>query len=305
MYVAGRMGVDRYMAKELSPAAAAAAQEKANLKEEKKQFKKEQKEQKKEAKRRAAEIAKHEEDLGEDGGGGLVTFFATLLIVALWLAIAFVIIKLDIGGFGSSVLTPILKDVPVLNKVLPGSSMPGTAETDDGYGGYTSLEEAVAYIRQLELELERAQTSSNSKDTELDSLKAEVLRLQEFEQQWMEFQRIKDEFYEEVVYSEKGPGLEAFITWFETMDPATAESIFRQVTVQRQEDTAFLEYAETFSTMKSKTAAAVLEEMVSSNNIDLAVRVLNALSVEKRAEIMNSISAEVAARLLKLMDPGA
>lgn len=283
---------------------AAATQEREDLKAEKKQLKKEQREQRKEAKRRAAEIAKREEDLEEDGGSGLVTFLATLLIVVLWLAIAFVIIKLDIGGFGSSVLTPILKDVPVLNKILPGTSMPGTSETEDGYGGYSSLEEAVEYIRQLELELERAQLASNTKDTELDSLKAEVLRLQEFEQQWMEFQRIKDEFYEEVVYSEKGPGLDAFVKWFETMDPATAESIFRQVAIQQQEDSAFQEYVQTFATMKPKTAASVLEEMAASDNIDLAVRVLNALEVEDRAKIMNSISAEVSARLLRLMDPG-
>lgn len=291
------------MAKELSPAAAVAAEERTKLKEEKKQFKQEQKAQKKEARRRAAEIAKHEEDLGEEGGNGLVTFLATLLIVVLWLAIAFVIVKLDIGGFGSSVLTPILKDVPVLNKILPGSAMPGTADPEDGYGGYSSIQEAVDYIRQLELELERAQTSSNGKDVELDSLKAEVLRLQEFEQKWVEFQRIKNEFYEEVVYSEKGPGLDAFMTWFETMDPTTAESIYRQVAIKRQEDSAFQEYAQTFAAMKPKNAAAVLEEMVASNNMDLAVRILNTLSVDKRADIINSISSDVAAMLLRMMDP--
>ena len=84
------------MAKELSPTAAAAEEEKARIKEEKKQFKQEQKERKKEAKRRAAEIAKQEEALGEDGGSGLVTFLATILIVILWLAIVCVVIKMDI-----------------------------------------------------------------------------------------------------------------------------------------------------------------------------------------------------------------
>lgn len=290
------------MAKELG---SEAEQERENLKEEKKKLKQEQKAQRKEAKRRAAEIAKQEEDLGEDGGSGLVTFFATLLIVVLWLAIACVIIKLDIGGFGSSVLTPILKDVPVLNKILPGSTMTGGTDSGDGYGGYTSIQEAVDYIKQLELEMERVQTASNAKDTELDSLKAEVLRLQEFEQQWMEFQRIKDEFYEEVVYSEKGPGADAFTAWFESMDPSTAESIYRQVAVQQQEDATFQEYAKTYATMKPKNAAAVLEEMVAGDNADLAVRILNALSVDERADIINAISAEAAARLLKMMDPSS
>ena len=114
--------------KELNPVAAAAEEEKAKLKEEKKKFRQEQKAQKKEAKKRAAEIAKQEEALGEDGGNGLVTFFATLLIVILWLAIVCVVIKMDVGGFGSSVLTPILKDVPVINMILPSKSLPASEE---------------------------------------------------------------------------------------------------------------------------------------------------------------------------------
>ena len=75
------------MASDFTSLAAAAEEEKKKLKEEKKRFKQEQKSQKKEAKRRAAEIAKQEEALGEDGGNGLVTVLATILIVVLWLAV--------------------------------------------------------------------------------------------------------------------------------------------------------------------------------------------------------------------------
>ena len=68
-------------------------------------------------------------------------------------------------------MTPILKDVPVLNKILPANSI---TETTDGsaYGGYTSLEDAVDQIKSLELQLEQAQTASAAKEEELDQLKA-------------------------------------------------------------------------------------------------------------------------------------
>lgn len=290
------------MAKEMGPVAAAAAEERIKLKEEKKQFKQEQKAQKKEARRRAAEIAKHEEDLGEDGGNGLVTFLATVLIVFLWVAVACVIVKMDIGGFGSSVLTPVLKDIPVLNLILPGtsSSSKGDETEEDGYGGYASIEEAVAYIRQLELELERAQTASNAKDADLESLKAEVLRLQEFEQMQTEFQRIKNAFYEEVVYSDKGPGLEEYLKYYESMDPTTAETLARQVMLQQQESAEFAEYAEGFAVMKPKSAAALLEEM---DDLNLAARILSALSTEDRANILNVMDTELAAKIVKMMNP--
>ncbi len=290
------------MAKEMSPAAAAAAEERIKLKEEKKQFKQEQKAQKKEAKRRAAEIARHEEDLGEDGGNGLVTFLATVLIVFLWLAVACVIIKMDIGGFGSSVLTPVLKDIPVLNMILPGTSSPSkdNATEEDGFGGYASIQEAVDYIRQLELELERAQTASNAKDADLESLKAEVLRLQEFEQMQTEFQRIKNAFYEEVVYSDKGPGLDAYLEYYRSMDPTTAETLARQVMLQQQESKQFTEYAESFAAMKPKAAADTLEAM---DDLNLAARILNALSSEERANILNVMDTAMSAKILKMMNP--
>jgi len=289
------------MAKEMSPAAAAAAEERIKLKEEKKQFKQEQKAQKKEAKRRAAEIARHEEDLGEDSGNGVVTFFATVLIVLLWLAVACVIVKMDIGGFGSSVLTPILKDVPVLNMILPGTSSSPSKEADEeGYGGYASIEEAVEYIRQLELELERAQTASNAKDADLESLKAEVLRLQEFEQKQTEFQRIKNEFYEEVVYSDKGPGLEEYLKYYESMDPTTAETLAKQVMLQQQENAKFQEYAQGFASMKPQKAASLIENL---DDLNLAARILNALTVDERASILNVMDTELAAKIVKMMNP--
>ena len=117
------------MAREKTPEENAADNERKQLAEEKKKLKKEQQAQRKEAKRRAREIEKQEDAL-EDGneGNSLLTFGATILIVALWLGVICAVIKLDIGGFGSSVVTPILKDVPVLNKILPGNSVTETTD---------------------------------------------------------------------------------------------------------------------------------------------------------------------------------
>ena len=131
------------MAREKTPEEQTTDNERKQLAEEKKKLKNEQQAQRKEAKRRAKEIAKQEDAL-DDGseGSSLLTFGATILIVILWIAVICAVIKLDIGGFGSSVVTPILKDVPVLNRILPGNSI---TETTDGsaYGGYTSLQDAV------------------------------------------------------------------------------------------------------------------------------------------------------------------
>lgn len=289
------------MAREKSPEEMAAESEKKKIQDEKKQLKKQQKDQKKEAKRRAKEIAKREDALiEEEESNGLLTFGATLLIVALWLAVICIIVKLDIGGFGSNVLTPLLKDVPVVNKILPGTNLTETTDSEN-YGGYTSLKDAVAQITVLEKELEKAQKESSSKDEEITTLKAEVVRLKEFEEKQVEFQRIRTEFYEEVVYSDKGPGAEAFQKYYESMDPTTAEYIYKQVVTQIEESQEIQDFAATYSAMKPKQAAAIFEAM--TDNLKLAARILKVMSAEDRGAIMGVMDSEVAARLTKILDP--
>lgn len=287
--------------REKTPEEIAAIAEKRRLQGERKKLKKDQKAQRKEAKRRAKEIAKQEEALGDDeDGGGLATFGATLLVVALWLAVICVIVKLDIGGFGSSVLTPIFKDVPVINRILPNNSLTETTD-QEAYGGYTSLKDAVEQIEALELELERTQSASKVKDEELDKLKAEVLRLQEFEAKQLEFQRIRQEFGEEVLYAENGPGVEEYVKYYEALDPTTAEALYKQAVIQLEESQEIEDYAAAYSEMKPKQAAGIFEAM--TDNLNLAARILKVMSAEDRGEILGVMDSEVAAKLTKLMDP--
>lgn len=289
------------MAKNLTPEEQAAEAEKKKLAEEKKKLKQEQANQRKEAKKRAKEIAKKESELDDEGEhNGFVTFLATLFIVVLWLAVVCIIIKMDIGGFGSTVLKPILEDVPVVNKILPGVSITETNHPES-YGGYTNLKDAVEQIKKLELENDRLQTMGKTKDEQITLLSAEIMRLREFEEKQVEFQRIRSEFYEDVVYAEKGPGPEEYKRFYETMDPTTAEFIYRQVVISLEESKEIQEYASTYSQMKPKQAASIFEAM--ENDLDLVAKILLAMNPESRGAIMGVMKPEIAAKLTKIMDP--
>ncbi len=284
------------MAKELDPAAL----QKKKLQEEKKKMKEEQKRQKKEVKRRARELAQREAELDEEReGNGFVTFLATIFIILVWLAIMCVIIKLDIGGFGSNVLSPLIKDIPVINKILPAEKEPGDLTVDTG--GYTNLKDAVAQIKVLELNLQQVQTENLKLGEEIETLKAENARLSQFEDKQVEFQRIKTEFFEDVVYAENGPGPEEYKKYFEAMDPATAEYLYKQVVAQLEEDKEIQDYALAYSTMKPKKAALIFEDM--QDNLGLVARILNAMNAESRGAILAEMNPEVAAKLTKIMDP--
>lgn len=279
----------------------ASAAEKKRLADEKKKLKEEQKKQKKEARKRAKEIEAQEAELSaDDESGGFFTVIATIGIILVWVAILCVVIKLDVGGFGSKVLTPLLKDVPVVNLILPNSSgKDGNISTDNG--GYTNLNDATEQIKNLELQLQQAQTDNLKLQEDVANLKAENARLQEFEDKQVEFQRIKNEFYEEVVYAENGPGAEAYQKYYESMDPTTAEYLYKQVIAQLQEDKSVQDYAAAYSSMKPKKAAAIFEQM--TDNLNLAARILKTMSAENRGNILAEMDPTIAAKLTKIMDP--
>ena len=278
----------------------ASAAEKKRLADEKKKLKEEQKKQKKEAKKRAKEIEAQEAELSaDDESGGFFTVIATIGIILVWMAILCVVIKLDVGGFGSKVLTPLLKDVPVVNLILPNSQNSGNISTENG--GYTNLNDATEQIKNLELQLQQAQTDNLKLQEDVANLKAENARLQEFEDKQVEFQRIKNEFYEEVVYAENGPGAEAYQKYYESMDPTTAEYLYKQVIAQMQEDKSVQDYASAYSSMKPKKAAAIFEQM--TDNLNLAARILKTMSAENRGDILAEMDPAIAAKLTKIMDP--
>lgn len=278
-------------------------EQKKALKEENKQAKAEQKAKRKEAKQKAKELANEEARINEDDGNNFSVVVTTLIIVVVWIAILCALIKLDVGGFGSSVLKPVLKDVPIVKEILPdevASSGPGDGDDVD-VAGYSSLREAVREIQELQAELAETQAQSAAKDETISKLSEEVERLQTFEDRQVEFERIKNEFYNEVVYAQNGPGADAYVKYYQSMDPATAEALYKQVVVEQVTDEEVEKYAKAYSEMKPKQAAAIFESM--TDNLELAAKILWQMEADDRGKILGVMDSEVAAKLTKIMDP--
>ena len=91
------------------------------------------------------------EDSGEGIGSKILLAFITLLIIVIWLGIIVLLIKLDVGGFGSTVLRPMIKDVPYLNLILPEEE----EDVEEQYQ-FESIEDAIERIKELEAMLDEA-----------------------------------------------------------------------------------------------------------------------------------------------------
>lgn len=276
-------------------------EDKKRFKEDQKKEKNEEKKRKKEAKKKAKELADEEARITEDDSGGFPVFITTVVIILVWVAILCALVKLDVGGFGSGVLAPVLKNVPIINKILPDDGIKNSEGEDIDVSGYSSLKQAVAEIEELEREINRLNEANDIKDQQILSQTEEIERLKTFEAKQVEFERIKNEFYNEVVYADNGPGADEYVKYYESMDPATAEILYKQVIVEEQEDAKVSEYAQAYSEMKPAAAAAIFESM--TDDLELVAKILWQMEPDKRGAILGVMDEEIAAKLTKIMDP--
>lgn len=238
-----------------------------------------------------------EEEEAEVKSSKIVIALVTMVIVVIWLAIIALLIRWDVGGFGSSVLTPVLKDVPYINKILPDTKV----IVNDPSSEYTSLDKAIARIKEQELEIAQAKKISDADLESMKEMKSEIERLQLYEQTSAELEKMKKSFYEEVVFSDQAPDIKEYQKYYESIDPAYAEELYKQVVQQEEVDKKIEEYAATYASMKPKEAAAIMEQM--TDNLKLVADILQNMSTAKRAGILGVMDSKVAASVTKLMEP--
>lgn len=270
----------------------------------KKAAKKAEKARKKEEKKRqnAEKRAGRNDDVEveEESGGKLAVFLVTFVIIVIWLAILALLIKMDVGGFGSTVLNPLLKDVPYINKILPEANNQ-EMETENTEYPYATLDEAVARIKELEVELQEAKNASESSATNAQDLQQQVAQLDEYKAQEAAFEEMKQKFDEEVVFSDKAPDISEYKTYYESIAPENAEAIYKQVVEQTQKDAQIEEYVSMYSKMKPKQAAAIFDTM--KDDLKLVAKILNGMESQDSANILGAMNTDTAAKLTKLMEP--
>lgn len=261
------------------------------------------------ARKKAEKAAKKQEkekmgDLDQDEetstGGKIAVFFVTLIIILIWLAIIVLLIKWDVGGFGSTVLGPVLKDVPYVNRILPDGVVEAESTEDDAYA-FDSMEEAVERIKALEVQLAEAQNSSSADAEYITQLEAQSAELAQYKQEEAAFEAEKEKYYEEVVFGDGAPDIKEYKAYYESIDPANAEMIYRQVAEQTAAEDEIADYVKTYSSMKPKEAAAIFDTM--TNDLKLVAEILENMDAQSRANILGKMNADTAAKVTAIMKP--
>lgn len=266
----------------------------------KKAAKKAEKARKKAEKKAAKNMETDLENTEEEEGGSskLAVALVTLVIIIVWLAILALLIKWDVGGFGSTVMRPLLKDIPYVNRILPDSE--DDLSTEEDYP-YKNMDEAVAYIKELEQELAQAQQGSSENSAYIADLEAQSQKLKEYEANEAAFEEEKEKFYNEVVFSDQAPDIEQYKGYYESIDPDNAELLYKQVVEQQQTDSKISDYVKGYSQMKPKEAAAIFDTM--TDNLNLVAQILENMDAQSRADILGKMNSDTAAKVTEIMNP--
>lgn len=230
-------------------------------------------------------------------GGKVLTIIVAILIVIIWLALFGFLVKTDVGGFGSGVLRPILKDVPIINMILPDYSDAQLAE-EKNYP-YKSLDEAVARIQELEAQLAQLQKTVDDTGASNSELQAELERLKVFEENQKAFEERVKEFDRNVVFAEAAPDISEYKKYYEEINPANAEEIYRQVIEQLQYSDAIVEKANIYKSMEPRPAARILETMTA--DVEYVAKILLAMKPKESAAILAEMDNVFAAKITKKM----
>ena len=235
----------------------------------------------------------------EKAGGKLLSAVLIFMIIIVWLAAMVILIKLDVGHFGSRILRPVLKGVPVINMILPAASDDEAA--NETSLPYKNLAEALAQIDALNATVAADQEKIQSMTEQIQEKDNEIVRLKGFEDDQERFVQLKNEFYNEVVYGNSAPDADTYIKWYESIDPDAAEEIYRQVVAQQEASSEIKDLATTYAEMEPASAAKILETM--KGDLDTVTKIMQEMASSDRAEIMAEMDPDFAANITKKLMP--
>lgn len=231
----------------------------------------------------------------ESGGSRFVTVLIALVIVIIWLVIFGILIKLDVGGVGSNILYPVLKDVPLVNRILPAVSEEQQAA--EGNYEYTTLKAANARIQELENQLASEDSNSTANADYIDQLEAEVARLKKYKDNEDAFNKRVEDFDKNVVFSNKAPDISEYRSYYEDIAPENAEKIYRQVVEAQQYTEQAEKLGSYYAKMEPEMAAQALSEM--TDDLDLVCDILQNMGESNAAAILQEMDSTYAAQITK------
>ena len=230
----------------------------------------------------------------EESSGKFGTLLIILIFLLIWITALALLVKLDVGGLGTT-LRPYLKDVPVINLMLPGVS-DEQIQWEENYP-YKNMDEAMNEIDALRKQVDQLTKDNSDYAIKVGQLQAENNRLKKFEDDVEAFEERVKRFDQYVVFNEKAPDVSEYKAFYESIEPENAERLYQNVIELMKYDEGIIQQAELFANMKPGQAADTLQEMTA--DIEWNGKILLAMKKDNATEIMNKMDPLFVARIMQ------
>lgn len=232
----------------------------------------------------------------EKKGGFLTVFIVMLIIIIIWIAIFALLINLDVGGIGTT-LRPMLKDIPLVNKILPAVSDEELAWENDL--AYKDIVEANQRIKELEILVDKLTIEGEDKDDEILALSSQVNRLKEMEKKMADFEDRVYEFDKQIVFGEYAPSIDEYIKWYATISPENAERIYEMAIQKEAYNATIKEKANYYEKMKVSAAAEIFENMTA--DLEYVCKLLYCMKTQSVSDLLAAMDPLYAAKITRKM----
>lgn len=235
-------------------------------------------------------------------------FLIFFLMLIIFLGTLFSIFYFDIGG-----TQKYIKDVPVLNKLVPvKADLANIEEELESYSYNKLLKYTLNLYRENEInktELaalkEEAVKWSGEDGTiikgkydelteQLNESLDEVIRLKEFENAYLKLKTQKEKQDKAIAVN----NAQSYRTYFESLDANEAAELYKLVIEQDKYDADFTNYIGAFSEMTPQKAALVIEQLARTD-FDVVIKVVNSLSAEVASKILDEVDTAYASMITK------
>lgn len=234
---------------------------------------------------------------------GLIILLISLVVIAgVIVGVFWIIIRSNANGFADKYRNQI-NGMPVLRHALPAPPEDYDPLAPENMGS----KELVAKYK--EFRRKNAQLSSELENTkkELDEFKKiqvgveEIMAENEKLKKDMEAEsaRLKEEISKMQEVLAKGDK-EGFREFFEKMDKNTAQSLYANILEEQKADEQAKQFAQIYEKMDAGAAAAIFEELGSSQ-IELVAKVLKSMKKDAAAQIIAEMDEKFAAQVTDIL----
>ena len=230
----------------------------------------------------------------ENKGGLLGKLILTVISLTVF-GLLIAVVGFNFAGLRERYLRGVIDSIPGVNLLLP-------APMEFGDGGdprnLMTHAQLISQIDSLQGEIDRLNNDKEDLTRRIGIYTAEIQNLRAVEAQQEQFRRDKNEFDQLVAMRDPA----AYAKFYESISPENADTLYREAQIASERAQELKRLTNTVASMEERSSARMLESLMTTD-MDLVVLLLKNINTDVAGSIIEAMSSQNAAAVIKRMAP--